>query len=331
MKNSIQYVITAVVAIVAIVVVSIFIRSSNRRFTQTLEGLNDTLTTQGGQVQPAAPVEQGGNASSVDIILPPAGESGTVAVIPVTNAPATAAPVTQTPAANDTPATQAPVSDAPATQAPAAAPTGDAQTLAYLNTAVNTMRTTPNFSAVKDQVIDIQLTDCSLSAFTSIINGIISGMTGDESHSFTFANGVATDPETKQPVSAKTAIPPTDKDFTLMQEGVQSMTSTSDGTNTTYTIVLKPETTSLENTVPYYHAMAMDHFDITTLDIPITITAADFNYAGATIDITVDGQGRVVRYHENMPIQGVGAGKMGFMSADVTIEGYLDETWTITY
>ncbi len=325
MKNSVQYVITGVVAIVVIVALSIFIRSSNNRFTLTLAGLSDTLTTQGdGSVQGSSVPD------SIDIILPPAGQDGQVVITPADTTPSASAPAASTPAADAT--TAAPVvSDQAATQAPAAAPTGDAETIAYLNNAVNTMRKTQNFTATKDQDIRISVTDCSLPAFTSIINGVIEGMAGTESYTFTFVNGYATDPEDGKQVTAMTAIPPTDIDFTLMADGIASITNTSDGTNTTYTIILKPETSSVENSVPPYHGATMDCFDLTSLDLPIEVTEANFNYAGATIDITVDSQGRVVKYHENMPINGVGGGKMGFLSAQATIEGYLDETWTIVY
>lgn len=336
MKESVKYAVTAVVSIVVIVALSLFVRSGNDRFAQTLETLNDTLTTanvQSGQVQ-QQPTSQ--LTPQVDIHLNPGNTQPVVTNPPVVN---TTVPVV-TPTApvvnNPIPSTDAPVanpSSDPATQqggAPVAAG-NNAETLAYLNNAVNTMRKTQNFTATKDQDINISLTDCSLPAFTSVINGVINGMTGSESYTFTFANGTATDPEEKKPVSAMTAIPPTDKEFTLMADGIASLTSTSDGVNTVYTIVLKPESTTLASPEPYYHGSVMDCFDLTSLDLPIEVTAADFNYEGATIDITVDGQGRVVKYHENMPLNGVGGGKMGFMSAQATIEGYLDETWTITY
>lgn len=333
LKNSVQYVITAVVAIAAIVLLSVFIRSSDRRFTLTLESLNSTLTTQAGANQGNA-VQGSSVPNSIDIVLPPAGESGTVAVTPATQ-PSVPQVQATNPPVQENPATQAPSTDAPAvsdvaTQPPAAAPTGDAETIAYLNNAVNTMRATQNMTAVKQQTIDIKLTDCSAPAFTSIINGVINGMMGTEEYTYTFVNGVATDPEENTQVAPKTAIPPTDKDFNLMADGIASMSSASDGTNTVYTIVLKPES-STKDAPPVYHGATMDCFDFAALDIPIEVTSADFNYHGATIDITIDAQGRVVKYHENMPLDGVGGGKMGFLSATATLEGYLDETWTITY
>lgn len=322
-----KYAITAIVSIVVIVSLSLFVRNGNQRFSETLLVLNDTLTTQSaqsGQTQPSTQL-----SNQVDIHIN-SGTAGPVVTNPVVN---TTAPVVNNPVPSTDAAVVTPSTDA-AVQPQGGAPAGvgnNQETLTYLNNAVNTMRKTQNFTAVKDQDINITLTDCSLPAFTSIINGVIEGMTGTEQYTFTFVNGTATDPEENKPVSAMTAIPPTDKDFTLMTDGIESLTSTTDGVNTTYTIKLKPESTTLENATPYHHGNAMDCFDLTSLDLPITVTAADFNYEGATIDITVDAQGRVVRYHENMPLNGKGGGKMGFMSADVTIEGYLDETWTITY
>lgn len=326
MKDSMKYVVTAVVAIAVIVVLSVVIKSGNDRFSQTLEGLNNTLTTQGDQVavQPNTPA-QGSNVVNVQIGSDVVVNTQPMQPQPTTNIPAppvsdpTSAPV------SDTPVVQQPTGGAPATIG------NNPETLAYLNNAVNTMRKMQNFTATKDQDIRISVTDCSLPAFTSVINGVVEGMAGTESNTFTFVNGYATDPEDGKQVTAMTAIPPTDIDFNLMADGIASVTSAADGANTKYTIVLKPETSSISNSVPMYHGATMDCFDLSSLDIPIEITEANFNYTGATIDITIDAQGRVVKYHENMPLNGVGGGKMGFLSAQATIEGYLDETWTINY
>ncbi len=332
MKESVKYAITAVVAIVVIVALSLVVKSGNDRFSQTLEGLNDVLTTQGSQDAAQPNTQQNNNVVNVQI-----GSDVVVNTQPSQTEPSTNIPAPPTSDAADT--TVPPASETPDTTPVAQQPTGDApatignnpETLAYLNNAVNTMRKTQNFTATKDQDIRISVTDCSLPAFTSVINGVVEGMVGTESYTFTFANGYATDPEEGTQVTAMTAIPPTDIDFNLIADGIVSLTSTSDGTNTTYTIVLKAEASDINNPVPTYHGATMDCFDITSLDLPITVTEASFNYPGATIDITIDAQGRVVKYHEHMPLNGVGGGKMGFMSANATLEGYLDETWTIQY
>lgn len=331
MKESMKYVVTAVVAIVVIVALSLVVKSGNDRFSQTLENLNGTLTTQAdpGAVQPNP--SQGSNTVNVQIGSDIVVNTEPVQMQPATNIPSppvsdpTVAPTGDASATPDAPSVQQPTGGAPATIG------NNPETLAYLNNAVNTMRKTQNFTATKDQDIRISVTDCSLPAFTSVINSVIEGMAGTESYTFTFANGYATDPEEGTQVTAMTAIPPTDIDFNLMADGIASVTSAADGANTKYTIVLKPETSSISNSVPMYHGATMDCFDLTSLDIPIEITEANFNYTGATIDITIDAQGRVVKYHENMPLNGVGGGKMGFLSAQATIEGYLDETWTINY
>ena len=323
MKDSVKYAITAAIAIVVIVAMSVFIRSGNQRFSQTLEQLNNSLTSADAADNSQPPVS---NVPVVDIILDDNVQVGQVPTDTSSVAPSAEAVPPAAEASDVAPSQAAPSgSGAPAVVG------NNPETLTYLNNAVNTLRTTPNFTAIKDQVVDIQLTDCSVSSFTSIINGFIKGLTGDETYTYTFANGMATDPEERIQVSVMTAIPPTDKDFTLMADGIDSLTSVADGTNTVYTIVLKSETTTAADPVPYYHGNAMDYLDITDLDLPIEVTAADFVYTGATIDITVDDQGRVVKLHENMPINAYGAGKLGFLSANATIEGYLDETWTVTY
>lgn len=319
MRDSLKYIVTAVVCIAVIVVSAVFIRNGNQRFTQTLEELNNTLTTQGTDATPNLPAQP---TAPAPVVTDPPVQQPVQPTAPEFSVPAT-------PAVSDTAPVQQPT-DANANASTPPAAVNDAATLTYLNNAVNAMRATQNFTAVKNQTIDIQLTDCSAPAFTGIINGVINGMMGTEEYTYTFTNGVATDPEENKQVSGKTAIPPTDKDFTLMTDGIASISSKTEGTNTVYTIVLKPES-STKDVLPVYHGATMDCFDFAALDLPIEVTSADFNYHGATIDITIDAQGRVVKYHENMPLDGVGGGKMGFLSATATLEGYLDETWTITY
>ena len=170
MKESMKYAITAIVAIVVIVALSIVVKSGNDRFSQTLEGLNNTLTTQAGPENVQQNPQQ--NNQTVNIQL---GET-----TPVASQPAQEIPSTNIPAAPESSA-----SDAASTEA-AAQPTGGApanvgnnpETLAYLNNAVNTMRKLQNFTATKDQDIRISVTDCSMPTFTSIINGVSEGMAG---------------------------------------------------------------------------------------------------------------------------------------------------------
>ena len=61
------------------------------------------------------------------------------------------------------------------------------------------------------------------------------------------------------------------------------------------------------------------------------ITAADMSYAGATVEVTVDGEGRITLMTLKMPIEGSGTGKAGFINATIGIAGSLDDTYTITY
>lgn len=327
MKDSVKYLITAVVAIVIIVALSLVVKSGNDRFSQTLEQLNGTLTTQPVASQPVV----NSTYPVVDVVID---NSTAVAqpggMVPTTNIPA---PPSTNPVAAPSTDAPAPSTDAvaqPSNGAPAVVG-NNPETLAYLNNAVNTMRNLQDFTAVQKQDIKISLTDCSLPAFTSVINGVIESMMGYEEYTYTFTNGTAIDPEDNVQVTPRTAIPPTDKDFTLLADGIVSLTSEASGTNTIYTIVLKPEVSTLDNPTPPYHGNTMDCFSFADLDLPITVTTANFNYQGATIKLTIDEQGRLVEYFEHMPLDGTGGGNMGFLSATATIEGHLDETWTVMY
>ena len=286
-----------------------------------------------------------GNNSATPVTTP----SETDAPVVVTDAPTTApvtaidltlpteiAPTTasgeQTTANATADSTTAP--DATNATATTAAQSSDADTIAAAVKALNELKnSTATFSANKKQSINIQLTDCSISAATSIINKVIQGLAGDKDINYTAAGGVLTSKDDGSTISLNEAIPPTNKAFAIDAAGVASVSSTSAGGGTKYTIVLKPESTTLTSPVPTYHSQAMDYLDLASVDLGglVTITTADINYTGATIEITVDSQGRVTSYHEKMPLNGEGEGKAGILSAGASLEGYLDETWTITY
>lgn len=61
------------------------------------------------------------------------------------------------------------------------------------------------------------------------------------------------------------------------------------------------------------------------------ITKADLSYSGAVVSVTVDKNGNVVAYHERLEISGTGEAAAIGMTGGGTVEGYIDETWSIQW
>lgn len=188
-----------------------------------------------------------------------------------------------------------------------------------------------NIKAVKTQTINLKLTECSLPAFVGIVNTVLDFFAGETVTEYTFSQGKATDSKGNV-VELMGSIPPTNKEFTLTMEGLADAWMTKDGENTVYTIVVVPETSTMENPRPPYHNSAGDTFDCSKVELPIgEITKADFDYPGSEISVTLNPQGQIIRYHQVLKINGVGEGAAMGMSASGRIEGLADEIWEITY
>ncbi len=197
--------------------------------------------------------------------------------------------------------------------------------------AVNSVKTAQNFGAVKYQNIDMELTECSMSFAIAIANPIIEKFTGEETLNYQFVNGSCIGPKSGEPVTPNYVIPPSDRLFALDGNGVTSATVTKNGYDTTYTISLVPETATLEAPAPYYHALCMDYLDMNALDIsPAKINKGSYTYPGATVTVTVNQLGQIIRYEEYMPLSAYGEGSLG-ITASGTISGSLHEVWTFTW
>lgn len=205
--------------------------------------------------------------------------------------------------------------------------------------AMTAVKSEQNMTAKKTEKVTINLTDLSIAKAKDMINNIIQGLAGEEVATYTFQNGQGTgvDAEGKATddgatVTPNQVIPPTNKDFTLPEEGAVSAVAKKDGNNTVYTIKLAEEQTTMASPLPQYHAGAYGYLDLTSLDISgVTFTEANMHYPGADIEVTVNGDGKIVKLHFFMPMDGNGAAKVAFFSGNATFEGSDDETWEFTY
>lgn len=189
-----------------------------------------------------------------------------------------------------------------------------------------------SFTAHKEQVLDMQLTDCSVPNLVGIVNKIIQMFVGTESYDYDFTNGKGIDPETGEEITTIDTFPPGGKSFSLTIDGVASASKEQQGENTVYTVKLVPEQSTKDDPSTVHHASACDTLDLSSFELPMgEITKADLSYSGAEISVTLDKDGKVVGYHELLNTAGTGEAAAIGMTGGGTVEGYIDEVWTIQW
>ena len=188
------------------------------------------------------------------------------------------------------------------------------------------------YTAVRSQTISLDLEECSLPAFVGIVNKVMDFFEGETITEYSFVNGKGIDAKTGEEITAIGSIPPSNELFRLTPEGMADATMTKDGENTVYTVVVVPESSTMDNPRPPHHHSAGDTFDVRKVELPVgAITKADFDYPGASISITVAPDGKVIRYHQLLKVDGVGEGAAMGLTASGKIVGSVEEIWNITY
>ena len=244
-----------------------------------------------------------------------------------------------TPATPDAPEADAPEADAPEADAPAgdsgstsAVPSTPEEIAAAYNKAVNDYRAfSGNVTTKKVETIAIEVKDLP-SAVAAIVNPVVEGFTGTTENTFVFTNGY--DPDGRTPADK---IIPGGRDANVQAAGLASATATANADGGyTMKLVFVAETSNFDGTTntsePEFHKGAMDPLNLGGLDLgPIKISEAGLNYPGATLEATVDGQGRLVKLVQLLPLNGFGTGKAGPIKATINLEGSMDATWEMTY
>ncbi len=246
-----------------------------------------------------------------------------------------AQPSTQAPAGDDT-TTKAPEADA-TTKAPeagntSAVPSTKDEIAAAYNKAINDYRAfTGNVTTKKTETIAIEVKDLP-GPVAAIVNPVVEGFTGTTENTFTFTNGV--DPEGRVPADKMI---PWGRDAAVQAAGLTEATATANADGG-YTMKIKfvAESSNFDGTQntsePTYHMGAMDPLNLGTLDLgPIKIAEAGLEYPGATVEATVDGQGRLVKLVQILPLSGYGTGKAGPIKATINLAGSMDATYEMTY
>lgn len=276
---------------------------------------------------------EGSNGASVNTGATEATQPATQATEPATQATEPATQATE-PAATEPAATEAtePAATEPAATEPAgnsSIPSSTDEIVAKYNEVINAAKAMQNGTMHKTSNTSIEVTDLSVSFLKSAVNGIVSGLIKPSDDTWTFANGAAEDGTTPSG-----AITPGGRDVALKADGVKSATCTPDGDGYKISIVLVEEKSTFDGTNttdPIHHESCLSPLNLATLDIsPAKITSADMTYSGATLNVTVDGQGRATHYDFSLPMEGHGAGSMG-PTLELGLKGEMVETYDITY
>ena len=265
---------------------------------------------------------------------------------PSQQAQPTTPPTTQTPTQPSTP--DAPAgddkTDAPSTDDKTDAPAPDnsgakvpstkEEIAAAYNKAINEYKAFKgNVTTKKTETIAIEVKDLP-GPVAAIVNPVVEGFTGTTENTWTFENGADVADPTR--MLADKMIPG-GRDAAVQAAGLAeaSATANADGG---YTMKIKfvAETSNFDGTKntsePTYHMGAMDPLNLGTLDLgPIKIAEAGLNYPGATVEATVDGQGRLVKLVQLLPLDGYGTGKAGPIKATINLAGSMDATYEMTY
>lgn len=213
-----------------------------------------------------------------------------------------------------------------------ALPATTAEIAARYNELINAVKVADYVEIVKEQDLVVNVTDCSISMATSLVDSAVSAVMAADSWSSTFTDGVG-----DSGLILSENIYPASKDSALTADGLAVATceATADGGYTIYiefaeeTSVYDGSTTTPAQT---YHSTALDPIDLATFEIPaVTISSADMYYEGATVTLTVNADGLLIRQDVYLPMAGTGVGTISFFSPSITIEGYADTVYTFSY
>lgn len=239
----------------------------------------------------------------------------------------TTAPSSSDPVSNETTAADPAPTDAPIASS-ANVPSSTADIVKKYNEVVNAAKACQDVTIHKTSNTVINVTKAP--AMKDQINNIVQGLVKPSDDTYEIKGGVTADGTT-----ATAVITPGNRDVGLDPAGVKTATATpnADG-GYSMVIVLNEETSSFDGTTtvkPVHHTSCLSPLNLAELDIsPAKISQAEMQYPGATLNCTVDAQGRLTHYDFKLPMSGGGTGKL-VVSLDVGLEGEMVETFDLTY
>ncbi len=222
--------------------------------------------------------------------------------------------------------------DADTTVSDTALPSTTEEIVAKYNELVNKLKTETYVTADKAQTVDVQVTDCSVSLATSLINTAVSAVITPDSWTLTFTDGVAPDGSLLYDLTY-----PAGREACLEPEGIESATCVAnDDGGYTITLDFYGETLDFDGTTSTpaitYNEMVLDPLNLATFEIPgVTISSAQMSYAGTQIIIEVNSDEQITYQYAYLPMGGTGVATISVFSPSVTLDGYAETDFTFTY
>ncbi len=284
-------------------------------------------------------------ANAVATTAAPVTQAPTTTAAPTTEAPTTAAATdagsadtTAAPAADTTEApTTAAATDAGSVDTTLAVPSTPAEVCAAYCKAVNEAKAyTGNATVRRIEEIDVGVNDCSVAALQSTLDSVVRSFIKSSDETFEMVNGSYQN-DSGETRTMNDRLYPGGRNVTVAEANVISATATAtaDG-GYTASITFPAETSVYDNgtvlSSPTNHLTGVDPLDLATLDLsPFEIFNADMNYSGGTCDATVNAEGKLVKLHIYLPLEGTGTAGKGPIKLDIGVSGHMDTTFEITY
>ena len=284
----------------------------------------------------------GASNATVNTNTPPVTTTAPATQAPTTQAPAKDEPATDAPKA-DTPAKDEPAKDEPAKDEPAkdepakdepqgsSVPSTPEEVVAKYNEVINNAKKEQNVTIHKTQNITLECTDCSLSMLTGAVTSLLGTFMKPVDETYVVSGGVDSQGKTTNDF-----ILPQGRDAKLTVDGDETATATASGDGYVINLKFKSETSTFDgtNTVnPVYHESAMIPLNLATLELPAgaSISEASMSYPGATIEATVNGDGKLAKVVLDLPMEGSGSGGYRSATLSVGVKGAMAETYELTY
>ncbi len=212
-----------------------------------------------------------------------------------------------------------------------ALPTSVDEIAAKYNELVNALKAEQNILIYKTEQVVLDLTDCSVSMATSLINPILSTFITPVDVELPIVDGTDADGN-----DAMHYIYPWDRPAEVIGSALSAanIVENADGSYV-INLTFASETSTYDGTTtvePTGHIGAMDPLNLATLDIsPATIDSAEMLYSGATIELSVGADGKVTNLYIFLPMSGGGTGSISVFSLSLEIEGSMETNFAITY
>lgn len=201
-----------------------------------------------------------------------------------------------------------------------------------LVSAINLTKATKGFTAVSKEKADFTIDSVTGgNAVKGIVEDLINKAGNKPEANYSFSNGVDQNGSSETPNSV---IPPMNSTASVSESAIKSASAVqnADG-GYDITLVLNDESQTLQQKA-VNHGALFNAPDITSFELPsgFKMSQLNFNYTNATINASVNSDGRLTSINYSLPIsQGVVQGTMMIATIDVSLHGIYTASVNITY